>query len=109
MTPQEEMRLLVESDGGCWHERMAGEYKCLKCETFLGFGYTRNSNPSPSDLQWLMDYAERRGYFAIEFDKMENGWYCIISKSNYNHKYVMKAETPADALRSALVAALKGE
>lgn len=110
MTPEYEMRKIVESvPGGCWHKgtgMIPHGFNCRACDSCGDFAI----NPSPTDMNALVEYAEKLGtdyigtgkqsgeYFAmLEFPKLQQGKY----------RHGSTGATRADALREALCQAVE--
>ena len=107
MTPEEqEMREIVESvDGGCWHIFNDGYMAlCEKCNASYSRGFR---NPSPTDMNVLMEYARKLCSTVILHidDKCE----AVVWMHLKGLTKVTDQDTPADALREALYQAVKGE
>lgn len=119
MTTEEQMKAIVESvDGGCWHDIAGWQeingslQRCSKCNAPSNKG----KNPSPTDMNVLMEYAEKLGYQDIRVNKLGSFWGTTLRsiyrdgpkdievKSSFSGH-----EIQADALREALYQAVKGE
>lgn len=123
MTPEQEMKASVIAAGECWHEwerkyllqdYATGMFKCSKCDYSSEWVKGSPHNPSPTDLNELFRLAEKLGFTKIETDKdaKNKTFQCNISKDDYvctYHFLIGIGNTPADALRTALYQAVKGE
>jgi hypothetical protein len=108
MTPEEQMKAIVEATGEKWPERWV--YGSDYCGNPI---LVKNSKqpPSPTDMNALMEHSEKLNV-VIELTTGYAGGNRTIVKvytskiSSYDDSRVC-ADTPADALREALYQAVK--
>ena len=97
MTPELEMKAIVEAAGECWHELKDHLFQytafCHKCGLIMS--YKPGRNPSPTDLNELFRLAEKLHIGAtLHFDKVVNRIEADVFDGTANH--YAKADTPAD-------------
>jgi hypothetical protein len=116
MNQQEQMQLIVEAAGECWHIRgdrktkIGGEMSCIRCGKFSPSN--EEINPSPHSLDDLFRLVKALNYHC-EIDVDGEGQTQVSVHSN-NLLSIRPAGQSleglqlADALRSALVKAIEG-
>lgn len=110
MTPEEQMKAIVEAAGECWHENKPGKFYCVCGEETLKGPCFRLPNPSPTDLNVLMEYAEKLKVVAsVVCDPRTDSSARIFQTTHCTQLSNAHADTPAYALREALYQAVKGE
>ena len=122
---QKEMKHIVEKAGGCWHEhsavittfggRLDGEpTKCKHCGLLMPVQSLYESaiapyNPSPGDLNALVELAEKFGFWRIAFHRGVYKRLCFLNDDVDHIGRVDCDEPHAAALRKALYQATGGE
>ena len=109
-TPAEQMKFIVEKTPGmCWHEVDKNTFMCSCGETCLKApcGY---HNPSPTDLNALIEIARKNGVYAHVYESMStDGGYCSTVHNDILDISILGEDAPADALRLAIYKALGGK
>jgi hypothetical protein len=117
VTPEQEMKTIVEAVGECWHEwklwnKDYNGYKCKHCSIEVHQVHSYNaapSNPSPTDMNELFRLVKKLGYVVALYtnDKGTCSVNLGISDKVYFDVWAVDCDTPADALRTALCQAVK--
>lgn len=119
MNPEEQMKAIIGAVNGKWHEKLGEAFKCftcrVECVTYhpdeIGSFLASHSNPSPTDMNALMEYAKKLRYHVeADYAPCGHNQVSIHTDGKLSNKPAGQSvdqDTPADALRSALYQAVK--
>ena len=100
---QQKIKEIVEAAGMCWHYVMLDKLRdvqyCHKCNIE---SHTGISNPSPTDLNALMEIAEKLGY-GVQLNK---GIVAVCSAKIWTDRDGVISNEVADTLAEALLLAI---
>ena len=115
MTPNEEMEYIVNNTPGmCWPERTRQqEYKCCTCGVINIINpdiSAQHANPSPTDMNALMECAEKLG-FDYKIDRcqgLKHQFAAAIFVPDLHTRFSELGDDRVTPFRAALVQAIKG-
>lgn len=109
MTPEEQMKDIAIAAGGKWEVK---EWISTDVQGGSGDGYYDDRtylNPSPTDMNALMEYAEKLG-LVYHFKRLPEGlYYAGVFDQKGKLHFVDRQENRADVFREALYQAVKGK